>query len=64
MGEMFEDVTMLSHVTIEHGFTIILIADPQNMVMRPRDDLNGVELDKSEAFDQVAQVKRAGRGFG
>ena len=60
MGEVFEQATIFRQQPVEHRFAIVLIAVPQNMMMRPCDHLNGVELDISQSFYDAENIERAG----
>ena len=51
MGEVLEYTPVFAHMCVEHGFATVLVAAPQNVVVGSRYDLNGIELDESQAID-------------
>ena len=56
MREVLEHASIVCEVRIEHRLTVVLVATPQNVVMRTRNDLHGVQLHEAKYFDDVVEV--------
>ena len=61
MGEMLEEAAILAHMPAQHRLAVILVPAPENVMMGPGDDPDGIELDKAEPLDQGIEIERAGR---
>lgn len=59
MGEMLESLAVPCQVRIEHTFTIILVAAPDDVVMGTRDDLDGVELHETDLANECGKIELA-----
>jgi hypothetical protein len=59
MRKVLEDGAILCQQLIQHGFPVILITAPQNMMMGPGHDLNGVELNEPKLLDERQQIQAA-----
>ena len=60
VGEMLEDPA-LAKQPVEHRLAIMLVAAPDDVVVRPGDDLDRVELDEAQAPDDREDVERPRR---
>ena len=57
MGKVFEDSAVLSEQLVEHSRAIMLIPAPKDMMMRPFDNANGIELDETKLIDDPGEVQ-------
>lgn len=61
MREVLE-YAAIRHVTIQHGFAIVLVATPKDVVMCACDDLDGVQLYEAEVANCPFKIDWPGRG--
>jgi hypothetical protein len=59
MRKVLKDGAILCQQLIQQGFPVILITAPQNMMMGPSHDLNGVELNEPKLLDERQQIQAA-----
>ena len=52
MRKVLKNGAVLCQQLIQHGFPVILITAPQNMMMSPGYNLNGVELNEPKLLDE------------
>ncbi len=64
MGKMFEDRSLPGIELVQHWLSIILIAAPENMMVRTHHILDRIKLYETELPDSLCQIKRAGRCLG
>lgn len=62
MGKMLKHFAISREVAPEHRLAIILVSAPQNVMVRPRDHLDRIELNKAKRLDQFIQIKLSCRG--
>jgi len=62
MGVMLENLT-LQHMLVQHLWTIILIAGPDDMVVGALDDADRIKLNKPQIMDELPQIQRTGGRF-
>lgn len=53
MCEVLKERPIVLEQFPQHGFAVILVPRPEDMMMRPRHISNGIELNKSESFDDL-----------
>ena len=61
MGEMLKQGSVFGEQFPQHRFAVILIARPENMMMRAGDNTDCIKLDKTELPDHAVQVERSSR---
>ena len=59
MREVLEDPSIVCEVRVQHRLTVVLVATPEDVVMRARNHLNGVQLYKAKPFDDAVEVDRS-----
>ena len=53
MGEVLEDRAFLREQFVQHGFAVVLISAPENMIVGARDYPDRVELDEAQPLDDA-----------
>ena len=53
MGEVLKQSAVLRQELPHHRLAVILIAGPEDVMMRPRDIANGIELNKAKRFNYL-----------